>query len=75
MIFFLAMCAYLFINHYYTSLHLFHDFTFLYCSYIDLCFPIGDTPLRYLHMVRGVVNFILVGAQCYLKVTPHHNHC
>jgi hypothetical protein len=21
------------------------------------------------------VNFILIGAQCYLKVAPHHNHC
>jgi hypothetical protein len=25
-------------------------------------------------MVWGTVNFVLVGAQCYLKITPRHNH-
>jgi hypothetical protein len=31
--------------------------------------------LRYLHTVRGAVNFVLVRAECYLKVTPCHDHC
>jgi hypothetical protein len=31
--------------------------------------------LRYLHTVRGAMNFVLVRAQCYLKVTPCHDHC
>jgi hypothetical protein len=34
----------------------------------------SQAPLRYLHMMRGAVNFVLVAAMCYLKVTPYHNH-
>jgi hypothetical protein len=33
-----------------------------------------QAPLRYLHTVWGAVNFVLVGAQCYGKVTPRLNH-
>jgi hypothetical protein len=75
-IFCLTLCAYLFINH---LLHLFAHFLCFYLALLLLprfVHPIRcQTPLRYLHTVRSAANFDLVGAQCYLKVTPHHNHC
>jgi uncharacterized SAM-binding protein YcdF (DUF218 family) len=66
-IFYLALCAFLFVSH---LLHLFRALLLLRRFVVPI-----QAPLRYLHTVRGAVNFFLVGVQGYLKVTPRHNHC
>jgi hypothetical protein len=71
-IFGLALCAYLFVNH---LLHLFAPFS---CPIAPawICAPHSVTgSLEVPAHGLGAVNFVLVGAQCYLMVTPRHNHC
>jgi hypothetical protein len=65
--FYLALCAYLFMN------HLLHLFAYFSCPIapVEICAPHSVTgSLEVLAHGLGAMNFVLVRAQCYLKVTP-----